>query len=45
MCYYQVFDDMQRELVLMTTPKHKNVLMVHGMYARGALGSHTGSPV
>ena len=34
MCYYQVFDDMQRELVLMTTPKHKNVLMVHGMYAR-----------
>ncbi len=44
-CYDQVFDDMQRELVLMTTPKHKNVLMVHGMYARGALGSHTGSPV
>jgi hypothetical protein len=32
--YDQVFDDMQRELVLMTKPKHKNVLMVHGMYAR-----------
>ena len=26
---------MQRELVLMTKPKHKNVLMVHGMYALG----------
>ena len=26
---------MQRELVLMTTPKHKNVLRVHGMYALG----------
>jgi hypothetical protein len=26
---------MQRELVLMTTPKHKNVLRVHGMYAGG----------
>jgi hypothetical protein len=32
--YYQVFDDMQRELVLMTKPKHRNVLMVHGMYVR-----------
>ncbi len=26
---------MQRELVLMTKPKHKNVLRVHGMYALG----------
>jgi hypothetical protein len=26
---------MQRELVLMTKPRHKNVLMVHGMYALG----------
>ena len=33
--YDQVFDDMQRELVLMTKPRHKNVLMVHGMYALG----------
>jgi hypothetical protein len=26
---------MQRELVLMTKPKHRNVLRVHGMYALG----------
>ncbi len=36
MCALQVFRDMQRELVLMTKPKHKNVLMVHGMYALGS---------
>ena len=34
--YLQIFSDMQRELVLMTKPKHKNVLMVHGMYALGS---------
>ena len=45
MGYDQVFDDMQRELVLMTKPKHKNVLMVHGMCVLGSLGSHTGRPV
>ncbi len=44
LCYFQVFDDMQRELVLMTKPKHRNVLMVHGMYALGALGSQAGRP-
>ncbi len=42
--YYQVFDDMSRELDLMTTPGHKNVLMVHGMYARGALGPRRAGP-
>ncbi len=35
---------MQRELVLMTKPKHKNVLMVHGMYALGSLGSLSAGP-
>ncbi len=34
-CSLQIFSDMQRELGLMTTPKHKNVLRVHGMYALG----------
>ena len=41
---FQVFDDMQRELVLMTTPKHKNVLMVHGMYSLGSLGPRWSGP-
>jgi hypothetical protein len=27
---------MQRELVLMTKPKHKNVLVVHGMCVLGS---------
>jgi len=43
-CALQIFSDMQRELVLMTKPKHKNVLMVHGMYALGALGSRSAGP-
>ncbi len=43
-CNYQVFDDMQRELVLMTKPRHRNVLMVHGMYALGSFGSRSAGP-
>ena len=36
---------MQRELVLMTKPKHRNVLMVHGMYARsGSVGVRWSGP-
>ncbi len=46
-CALQIFSDMQRELVLMTKPKHKNVLMVHGMYALGGFVGvrWSGSPV
>jgi hypothetical protein len=36
-CSAQIFSDMQRELVLMTKPRHHNVLVVHGMYALRAL--------